>query len=268
MDSGLHTPVGIAIDYVAKKLYWSDSGPGIYFRIETATLEGKEREIVIYDTHQRPFGLAVDSEFIYWTDINNNALWKRKKNHGGSKASGRFPLKHFEERPQGLIAKHLGFAGTPDCENIMNLTREYNESTTEFYEHFVEPVTEQMEFHCFNNGKATGNGCLCPKGYVGPFCEIPLCHNYCMHGQCGFTANGYPKCTCNTGYIGSRCEIYVCDNFCLNNGTCTQDSIEIWGAKCNCTAKFMGSRCEINVNNICHKFCKNQLEEPKDIKCK
>ncbi|KAI4470371.1 vitellogenin receptor-like protein-related-related [Holotrichia oblita] len=267
VDSGLHTPVGIAIDYVAKKLYWSDSGPGIYFRIESATLEGKEREIVIYDTHQRPFGLAVDSEFIYWTDINNNALWKRKKNHSGSKASGRSPLKHFEERPQGLIAKHLGFAGTPDCENVMNLTREYSESTTEFYEQFVEEVTEKMEIQCLNNGKLTGNACLCPTGYVGPFCEIPLCHNFCMHGKCGFTANGYPKCTCNAGYIGNRCEIYVCDNFCLNNGTCVHDSNEIWGAKCNCTAKFIGSRCEINIDNLCNKFCNNELEEPKNLNC-
>lgn len=266
VDSGLHTPVGIAIDYIAKKLYWSDSGPGIYFRIESATLEGKEREIVIYDTHQHPFGLAVDSEFIYWTDVNNNALWKRKKNYA-SKESGIFKLKHFEERPQGIIAKHLGFAGTPDCENILQLINEYNDSTTEYFQQIPDEL-EDTKLTCLNEGEQIGNVCVCPRGYAGPFCEISLCHNLCVHGTCGFTAHGYPKCTCNVGYRGSRCEKNFCDNFCLNNGTCTHDIDEIWGAKCNCKDGFMGSRCEFNVENLCSIFCKNQIEEARNIKCK
>ncbi|KRT84802.1 hypothetical protein AMK59_2409, partial [Oryctes borbonicus] len=267
IDSSLHTPVGIAIDYVAKKLYWSDSGPGIYFRIETATLEGKEREIVIYNTHQHPFGLAVDHEFIYWTDVNNNALWKRKKSYV-SKESGIFKLKHFEERPQGIIAKHLGFAGTPDCENVTHLMNEYNQSTTEFYLQFpTEEVTDQPKMSCLNNGKETKDGCLCARGYMGPSCEIPLCYNFCIHGKCGFTAQGYPKCTCNTGYTGSRCATNICDNFCLNNATCIRNTNEIWGARCKCKNGFFGSRCEINMGSFCNKFCQEQIEEPKSFTC-
>ncbi|GJQ68099.1 cue [Trypoxylus dichotomus] len=247
IDSNLHTPVGIAIDYVAKKLYWSDSGPGIYFRIETATLEGKEREIVIYNTHQHPFGLAVDSEFIYWTDVNNKALWKRKKSYV-SKEDEILILKYFEEKPQGIIAKHLGFAGTPDCDNIIHLMNEYNQSTTEFYQQYpTEPITEQPKPSCLNNGKQTESGCVCPRGYVGPSCEIPLCYNYCLHGDCGFTVRGYPKCACHTGYTGS--------------------SKEIWGVKCKCKIGYFGSRCQIDVESFCNKFCKNQSAESNNFKC-
>lgn len=262
IDSGLHIPVGIAIDYVAKKLYWSDSGPGIYFRIESATLEGKEREIVIYNTHQHPFGLAVDAEFIYWTDVNNNALWKRRKDYTSAE-SGFHEMRKFDEKPQGIIAKHLGFAGTPDCESILELMSEYNESTTEYYQvYHEEEEIEEKKIVCLNNGQQIGSECRCPRSYTGPYCEIPLCFNLCIHGRCAFTAQGYPKCVCNKGYSGSRCETNICDNFCLNNGTCAVKTGEPWGVKCNCQNGFLGSRCEINSENLCSKICSTDFDGP------
>lgn len=69
-------PAGIAIDYKNQQVYWGDTREGIYYRIYRADLNGKEREIVYEGTHTTPFGIAVDESSVYWTDVNNNALWR------------------------------------------------------------------------------------------------------------------------------------------------------------------------------------------------
>lgn len=76
IDSDLRQLTGIAIDYRSRRLYWADMREGIYYRIDSSNLDGKEREIVYEGTHTKPFGIAVDENAVYWTDVTNNALWR------------------------------------------------------------------------------------------------------------------------------------------------------------------------------------------------
>lgn len=252
IEADLKNPVGIAIDFINKRLYWADMGEGIYFKIESSSLEGKERDIIVEETHQKPFGLAVDEESIYWTDVNNNALWKIRKQFAERPSR----VKGFKERPLGIIAKHLGFMESPDCSIIEQAIRDYNQSTTEYILKVNEDEVDVINAVCLNNGEMTENGCVCRRGFKGPNCEIQVCHNYCVHGNCELTTHGYPTCHCKPGFTGSRCEYDLCYKYCFNNGTCNHNGKE---PHCECPSGFIGDRCEVNLNILamCDVYCEN-----------
>lgn len=53
----LESPEGIAIDWVGKKLYWTDRLPG---KIEVAELDGKNRAVLISEDVYQPRAIVVD----------------------------------------------------------------------------------------------------------------------------------------------------------------------------------------------------------------
>ncbi len=68
-------PKGIAVDYVSKKIYWSDFS---YHRIEIANLDGSMRRTVC-NKLRAPFGLAVFGDFVFWTDVHHATINKAHK---------------------------------------------------------------------------------------------------------------------------------------------------------------------------------------------
>jgi hypothetical protein len=72
--------MGIAVDELGGKIYWSDDQAGIYFNIRRADLDGNNCETIIHGTHQEPFDLTVNLHDIYWSDLIYNAIWKLPKN--------------------------------------------------------------------------------------------------------------------------------------------------------------------------------------------
>lgn len=62
--NGVGWPNGLAIDYKAGRLYWTDAKTD---RIERSDLDGNQRK-VIQKGQLHPFGLDVFGGFIYWTD--------------------------------------------------------------------------------------------------------------------------------------------------------------------------------------------------------
>lgn len=92
--------------------------------------------------------------------------------------------------------------------------------------------------------------------YSGLSCEVSLCHNFCLRGECFINNKGLPMCKCKASYSGSRCEKNVCDDYCLNDGIC-----HIENNKPTCKCKYSnGVRCEntINMEEICTFFCSNK----------
>lgn len=246
-------PFGIAVDESNQRIYWTDMRQGIYSRIESTNVDGKEREILHEGKHQMPFGIATDKEYVYWTDMNNNALLRKKKNSSESPET----LHSFNERPMGVIARNSDLFVVPDCDKIMKKLVNY--SLVENDE--VEMSTEtQNAPQCLNNGIVTEQGCKCSRGFTGNNCEISLCYNYCLHGDCHFSSTGYPQCHCPPGYYGYRCEKKACDGFCLNGGTCNTDKNSKWGATCLCPNGFVGSRCEISTDpvELCGILCRTK----------
>lgn len=55
---GLTYPEGIAVDWVAKNIYWIDTGKKR--RIEVARLDGSSRRVIIWKDLESPRALAVN----------------------------------------------------------------------------------------------------------------------------------------------------------------------------------------------------------------
>lgn len=56
MEFGLKQPEGIAVDWIAKNLYWTDFDTG---RVEMARLDGSHRLVLIWQD-AKPRAIAVD----------------------------------------------------------------------------------------------------------------------------------------------------------------------------------------------------------------
>ncbi|XP_030630637.1 low-density lipoprotein receptor-related protein 8-like [Chanos chanos] len=67
IDSDLHSPEGLALDWVQHNLYWTDSGDRT---ISVARADGSRRRVLIDTELNEPRAIAVDPErgFMYWSD--------------------------------------------------------------------------------------------------------------------------------------------------------------------------------------------------------
>ena len=57
LDEGIHTPEGLAIDWISRSFYWTDTGTD---RIEVSDMRGAMRKIIIGEMLDEPRALAVD----------------------------------------------------------------------------------------------------------------------------------------------------------------------------------------------------------------
>lgn len=262
ISDDLNDPLGITVDYLTQRIYWTDRRTGIYYRIESANFDGKERQIVHEGTYQTPVSIAVNKNAVYWTDIKSNALWSKAKNGAGVALQ---KVKEFAgKEPYGLVARNLEINSMPDCKGLADAIKEFAEEsidTNEIYTstEIVQTTTPMQEIICLNNGQITATGCKCKRGFSGANCETSVCYNYCVHGSCHHSRIGHPVCDCPAGYTGSRCEQKVCDGYCLNGGVCEANADGEAAPKCSCQTGFQGSRCELNLepNELCSKFCKS-----------
>ncbi|XP_071809054.1 low-density lipoprotein receptor-related protein 4-like isoform X2 [Asterias amurensis] len=67
ITTGLESPGGIAVDWIGRKLYWTDSGTS---RIEVSNLDGSQRSVLIWEDMEKPRAFAVHPEqgLMFWTD--------------------------------------------------------------------------------------------------------------------------------------------------------------------------------------------------------
>lgn len=260
VDSLLMTPEGITIDYKAQRLYWADSRVGTSGgRIESIGLDGKDRKIVVERNTMQPFGLAVDEEAIYWTDTNNNGLYKFLK--GQDPETVPEILVKFPEMPMGLVSNNHIIKEMPDCEYLEAAIKEYKEEEKkEEAEQFEFPEQDPVVTDCLNGGELLDNRCNCPRGFTGVRCELSVCKNLCLNGDCYMSSIGKPICRCDKGFVGDRCQKNKCEGYCLNDGECSfHSTMNI--PRCQCQEGFIGDRCEYNVE-ICDIFCtENGLDD-------
>ena len=57
IDSEIDRPDGVAVDWVARNIYWTDTGTD---RIEVARLNGSHRKVVISEKLLEPRAIVVD----------------------------------------------------------------------------------------------------------------------------------------------------------------------------------------------------------------
>ncbi|XP_030847914.1 fibropellin-1 isoform X4 [Strongylocentrotus purpuratus] len=145
------------------------------------------------------------------------------------------------------------------------------------------------DFHCLNGGTCGSDGCECPSGFSGYYCEEEDCPDgpclnygycrpngnrcrcvddfygpYCEYrdlcpdtpcengGMCIVSTLGEYQCHCADGYSGERCETEVCpDQFCQNNGTCVHVNGDNY---CNCLVGWEGTNCEMAISTACENL--------------
>ncbi|XP_076445601.1 prolow-density lipoprotein receptor-related protein 1-like [Babylonia areolata] len=98
ITENIQTPNGLAIDYKAQKLYWSDARLD---KIERINYDGSERVVIVASITQHSFSLAVHGDYVYWTDWLLRAVLRANKYDG----SGIMWLrKDIERQPMGIVA--------------------------------------------------------------------------------------------------------------------------------------------------------------------
>uniref|UniRef100_A0A672I5A0 Low density lipoprotein receptor-related protein 8, apolipoprotein e receptor n=1 Tax=Salarias fasciatus TaxID=181472 RepID=A0A672I5A0_SALFA len=77
----LHSPEGLAVDWVHKNIYWTDSGNK---SISVATGDGRKRKVLITTELSEPRAIAVDPHqgFIYWSDWGDQAKIEKAGTNG------------------------------------------------------------------------------------------------------------------------------------------------------------------------------------------
>lgn len=268
IDTDLFMPSGIIVDQFTKRIFWVDDLEGNHFSVESAKLDGSDRRNITRNLHNVPFNLAADAMNVYWTDIQQEAVWQIEKNASDTNEPKK--VQDFKDSPKGIaIRNHLMSSQekNPECKNVLDLikhtiltsTPTNNLSTTS------PQSTEIPKVQCLNNGYVNpkSHSCICPHEYQGFHCEIPICYNYCIQGTCLISSTGYPQCECKPGYSGDRCENDLCSGYCLNGGRCEIENNE---PNCRCPTSFYGRHCEtMDTDEMCTRYCNNEGIEVKGI---
>ena len=94
--SGLVWPNDVTIDFQDDRLYWTDA---FLDKIEVADYDGSNRRQLFYRAGIHPFGVAVFSNSLYWTDwANARQVMQIEKTSGTVQGGFSFP-----GGPMGLV---------------------------------------------------------------------------------------------------------------------------------------------------------------------
>ncbi|XP_060522093.1 prolow-density lipoprotein receptor-related protein 1 isoform X3 [Cylas formicarius] len=228
-------PAGLAVDYPARRIYWSDH---ISMMVESITFDGKDRRVIRnFNKSLKPFKLEIFEDNLFISTYKHDVIRLNKFGTGN--------------------IVHLA-SGLPRISDILILQEhkrpKFNNSCYDF--------CNNKEF-CLLTPK--GARCLCADGYVNDnlTCKavniVPAtsskCPFSCNAGYCNVSAIHGPHCVCPPDYIGERCQHFLCSQYCKNRGVCIVNK-EDTSARCFCPPQWYGKRCE-KRKLLCSDFCRN-----------
>lgn len=272
ITADLFMPKGIVVDQFSKRIFWVDDLEGNHYSVESANLDGTDRRNITRKLYNVPFNLATDKTSVYWTDLQQDAVWSISKDAIDDDEPIR--VQNFTNHPKGIVIRNH-FLSTQtkniECKTVLNLIKTAILTPSPSNLSMTSPRTTDTTTIaipnqlCLNNGYVNPktNQCICQHEYQGIHCEIPICHNYCIEGTCHISSTGYPQCECKPGFTGERCENDLCNGYCLNGGRCTIENNE---PNCRCTPSYYGRHCEImDKLEMCTRFCNNEVIESKNL---
>uniref|UniRef100_A0A674B2L0 LDL receptor related protein 1 n=1 Tax=Salmo trutta TaxID=8032 RepID=A0A674B2L0_SALTR len=286
---GLKMPRGIAVDWVAGNIYWTDSGRDV---IEVAQISGQHRKTLISGMIDEPYAIVVDpqrgdmwhslhidvfEDYIYGvTYINNFVFRVNKYGKGpmenlttGMNHATDIVLYHRNKQPEMtnpcdrkkcewlcLLSPSGPVCTCPNGRTLDNGTCVELPTPTLSP---ISPPSGTCNVQCLNGGSCFLNArkqpkCRCQPNFGGDKCEVDQCRDYCQNGgTCTASPTGSPTCRCLTGFTGPNCNLQTCKNYCQNEGNCTVSAGN--QPTCRCPADFLGDQCQYRS---CEGHCLNR----------
>ncbi|OTF72252.1 hypothetical protein BLA29_001415, partial [Euroglyphus maynei] len=279
VSNDIEWPLGLALDFEAGRLYYTDPKTSI---IETIRIDGGDRRL-IYSLHRfqhKPYRIDVWEDYLYVSTLPNHQILKLNKfgNHNFTSLVQNIP------KLNDLVIVH-------EWKQKKNFTSPCQTS----------PCRSQGNFICISQTPQTAV-CVCPDGFrkilsIKNEAEcIPLSNTSteqnsgknedltktqcpCLNGgRCRYHPNDDSLfCECTPMYDGIQCEHFRCTGYCQNHGLCyidmsnmnsiyqerTNGQLKNNGQiRCMCPFGWKGDHCEIEVKNCNdHKdYCFNHGE--------
>ena len=244
-------PSALAIDYPARRLYWTDLKSRT---IESVRLDGQMRKEITKVSPKlgKPFKIEVFEDIIYFTTFRINKILKMNK-------FGKGDVSTVAEEVLSVTDLIIMQEHKHDNEHIPNPCA--NNPCQKLGENVVcmsIPGQDQSLTH----------KCLCSEGYherKGKCAQLSeaqpeTCQEINCHSGTCILRDGKPECKCNMFYTGQYCQTYICSGHCLNGGRCIPLNKLRNGkessAICICRHGFEGDRCEIATSD-CQDYCHN-----------
>ncbi|XP_026096551.1 low-density lipoprotein receptor-related protein 1 isoform X3 [Carassius auratus] len=287
---GLKMPRGIAVDWVANNIYWTDSGRDV---VEVAQMNGRNRKTLISGMIDEPYAIVVDPPrgTMYWADWGNHpkietaamdGTMRETLVHENIQWPTGLAVDYFNERLYWADAKlsvigSVRLNGTDPLIAVSSVKNNlHHPFSIDIFEDFIYGVTYHNNFVFRVNkfGKSavehltTGINHATDLVLYHPYkqpemanpCDRKKCEWLCLLSPSG------PVCMCPNGRIldnGTCVEVPTptlspvspsgtCNLMCLHGGTCVLNARK--QSKCRCQPNYGGERCELNQ---CRDYCQN-----------
>uniref|UniRef100_A0A673BUV4 Low density lipoprotein receptor-related protein 1Ab n=1 Tax=Sphaeramia orbicularis TaxID=375764 RepID=A0A673BUV4_9TELE len=278
----LKMPRGIAVDWVAGNLYWTDSGRDV---IEVAQMSGQNCKTLISGMIDEPYAIVVDPQrgTMYWADWGNHpkietaamdGTLRQTLIHDNIQWPTGLAVDYFNERLYWADAKLsvIGSVRLDGSDPVIAVSGIKNNLLHPFsidiFEDYIYGVTYINNFVFRVNKFGKGPMENLTTG-INHATDIVLYHRYkqpeseltnpCDRKKCGWLcllSPSGPVCTCPNNYVANNGTCVerpsTCDIQCQNGGSCFLNARQV--AKCRCQPSYTGERCEINQ---CRDYCKN-----------
>ncbi|KAF4796728.1 hypothetical protein TURU_081715 [Turdus rufiventris] len=288
--SGLKMPRGIAIDWVAGNIYWTDSGRDV---IEVAQMKGENRKTLISGMIDEPHAIVVDPlrGTMYWSDWGNHPKIETAAMDGTLRETlvqdniqwpTGLAVDYHNERLYWADAKlsvigSIRLNGTDPVVAIDNKKGLSHPFSIDIFEDYIYGVTyinnRIFKIHKFGHKPVTNltsglnhaTDVVLYHQYKQPEvtnpCDRKKCEWLCLLSPSG------PVCTCPNGkrLDNGTCVVIpsptvspvvpttdTCDLQCLHGGSCFLNARK--QAKCRCQPRYNGDKCQIDQ---CSDYCQN-----------
>uniref|UniRef100_A0A8C8CFS1 EGF-like domain-containing protein n=1 Tax=Oncorhynchus tshawytscha TaxID=74940 RepID=A0A8C8CFS1_ONCTS len=288
---GLKMPRGIAVDWVAGNIYWTDSGRDV---IEVAQISGQHRKTLISGMIDEPYAIVVDPQrgTMYWADWGNHPKIETAAMDGTMRETlvqdniqwpTGLAVDYFNERLYWADAKLsvIGSVRLNGSDPVVAVTSIKNKLHHPFsidvFEDYIYGVTyiNNFVFRVNKYGKGPMENLTTGMNHAT---DIVLYHrnkqpemtNPCDRKKCEWLcllSPSGPVCTCPNGRTldnGTCVELPTptlspisppsgtCNVQCLNGGSCFLNARK--QPKCRCQPNFGGDKCEVDQ---CRDYCQN-----------
>ena len=186
----------LTVDPQTQKMYWIEENKSLTFSIMSADMNG-ENKITVYSEDMKvnkTYSLGptqASKDFIYWADTADQFFWRIPKIVSGG--TDRKPKQialdastdesYSDMAPNYVIEEQT--QGNPDCKPLESLLPHHSATN----ESKSLKATVDASLLLVNETKVSGDSRVTTNKL-----EVPVCHNYCLKGDCTTGADGQPKC--------------------------------------------------------------------------